>query len=102
MIQIRIVYKSAYNLLSRSTSFALEVVQFADGVATQASVFGATGLMQTSPITIELAANAVPAAVTTARGVPLVTIPRRHHSNAYRADGPVCSDGAGQGGPLRP
>ena len=34
-------------------------------------VFGATGLMQTSPNNIELADGAIPAAVTTARGVPL-------------------------------
>ena len=61
----------SHNLLSRSASCALGVVQFVDGVVAHSDVFGATGLMKTSPIHIELADNAVPAAVTTARGVPL-------------------------------
>ena len=61
----------SHNLLSRSASCALGVVQFVDGVVAHSDVFGATGLMQTIPIHIELADNAVPAAVTTARGVPL-------------------------------
>ena len=60
------------NLLSRSASSHLSVLQFA-GEVSQISegVFGETGLMKTTPISIELSEGAVPSAVNTARNIPI-------------------------------
>ena len=64
------VLDTSQNLLSRSTGERLGVIEFTGEVRLSQNVFGATGLMNTSPIKIRLVDDAVPSAVHTARNVP--------------------------------
>ena len=64
------VLETSQNLLSRATGEKLGVIEFTGEVKLTQNVFGATGLMDTSPISIQLVDNAAPHAVHTARNVP--------------------------------
>ena len=63
------VIDTCENLLSRETCSNLGILRFVDDI--QHDVYGETGLMKTSPVKLEVRAEAVPVAVTSARKIPI-------------------------------